>query len=469
MSIRRKLFLGIIAFILGFILLAFGLFLIYMPSFVEKTKQSEMLDVAQKIQQTQNQENLAFLITDISGATDITVVMEDEAVQPSSGNGGHGRGLGRNFADGFGGIIAEAGTISPDSFFIVEHHALNTEFMIYKDVLDDGSVFYIMRPLESIDDVVKVAKDFFMGIAVLAIASGLVFSYFYSSKFVNPILKLNKIARHMANMDFSHSYNEKSSDEIGELGRSINHLSTNLDKALRELEAELRYKDKLNRLQKRFLADASHELKTPLAVIMGNVEQLSDRSEEHLENNRYYRTIIGELEHMDRVIHDLLRLSELEGDDDSLTLRNEDLASVIDDVLYAYSGMIKEKAIDLQYNLPDSMPVQIDVKFMETVLRNVIGNALKHCEAGAQVALDAVYEGDFLKLSVFNTSSPIPESELETLFDRFSKYDTHKKMGSKSTGLGLAIVKRILDLHGFKYGMYNKGKGVVFEMTIPVK
>lgn len=469
MSIRRKLFLGIIAFILGFILLALGLFVIYMPSFVEKTKQSEMLDIAQMIQEIEGEESLELLITDISGATDITVVLENEAIQPSGGNGGRGRGMGRNFVDGFGGIIAEASTMNSSAFYTVKHHALNTDFMIYKDTLSNGNAFFIMRPVESIDDVVKVAKDFFMGIAVLALMSGLIFSYFYSSMFVGPILKLNEIARHMANMDFSHSYSETGRDEIGELGRSINHLSTNLDKALRELEAELRYKEKLNRLQKRFLADASHELKTPLAVIMGNVEQLGDISETDGQKSRYFNTIISELEHMNQVIHDLLRLSELEGDDDLLTLRHEDLASVIDDVLYAYSGMIKDKAIDLQYNLPESIPLIIDVKHMETVMRNVIGNALKHCDVGAQIALSADYHDDVLKLSVFNTSNPIPESELESLFDRFSKYDTQLKNGNKSTGLGLAIVKRILDLHGFEYGMYNKEKGIVFEMTIPVK
>ncbi len=468
MSIRKRLFLGISTFILIFVIIAFGAFVVFMPNFVENSKQEEMIAVARQIKNASSQDALDLLVSDISGSTDISVVMETDMVSGNMSGNGHGRGAGRNITEGMGGILDAAASAGSQDFFVVEHRALNTPFMIYKDYSELSQTFYVMRPMQSIDDVVGVAKEFFSVIAIFAILSGLGFSYVYSKRFVKPILTLNEIAGHMAQLDFTHIYTDTGRDEIGELGRSINHLSEQLDRALKDLEDELQHKERLNQLQKRFLADASHELKTPLAIIMGNMEQLSDSLVEEEGRDRYYQTIINELEHMNRVIHDLLKLSELESAPDALNIQNEDMASVIDDVLFAYSEIIRNKEIEIEYDIPETMPVRMDGKHMETVMRNVIGNALKHCPEGAVVSVGAAYDTQGLTLQVFNTSMPIPSERLATLFDRFSKYEgVSNGHGQKSTGLGLAIVKRILDLHGFKYEMKNASGGVTFMVTLP--
>ncbi len=111
------------------------------------------------------------------------------------------------------------------------------------------------------------------------IAVGMVFSYVYSKRFSRPIVELNKIAKSMARLDFTKVYTGSQNDEIGELGRNVNYLSKQLDQALTALKEELSKKEALQDMQKQFLAEASHELKTPLAVVLANIDQIASNYE----------------------------------------------------------------------------------------------------------------------------------------------------------------------------------------------
>lgn len=261
MSISKKLFLGISAFILIFVILSYSGFVLFMPGVVESFKQDEMKAIANRIKSADNESVVQTLISDQSASSDISIVIEATGLG-MYGSDTRGRGQGRN-GDGLGSMLKNTESTSGISFYYAEHHVLNTPFMIYKDATNPDYIVYVMRPAQSINEVVMVAGQFFRNIAIIAILSGLVFSYIYSRRFVNPILNLNKIAKHMAKLDFTHSYNEFGEDEIGELGRSINHLSDQLSCALRDLKNELEHSEHLNTQQRRFLADASHELKNP--------------------------------------------------------------------------------------------------------------------------------------------------------------------------------------------------------------
>lgn len=471
MSISRKLFLGISTFIMAFVLIAYGCFATLMPGYVEALKLDEMKSIASQVKTAGSEENINTLIRDLTASSDISVVIDTRGRGMYGSGTSHGHGMGRNMGDGLGSMLRTSDMEVQDGLFISQHHVLNTPFMVYKESGADMTV-YVMRPAQSVDDVVEASKGFFVIIAALAIGAGLLFSFAYSKRFVNPILELNRIAGHMSKLDFTHTYNGSTKDEIGDLGRSINHLSNQLEQALSDLEAELRHSEKLNDEQKRFLADASHELKTPLAVIMGNIEQLTEVGGLDKVASKYSKAIIRETEHMDQIIKDLLKLSQLESDTISLNIEETDLASIFDDVLFSFSAMIKARKLSLDYKLSDAIPVKADHKQMETVVRNVVSNAIIHSPEGAAIRISSVEREDSQLVEVFNQGDQIPESHIDKVFDRFSKVsisgaDVEDGVETKkTTGLGLSIVKRILELHDFDYGLENRENGIVFFLKV---
>lgn len=469
MSISKKLFYGISAFILIFVALSYGGFVLFMPDFVEDYKQAEMKNIADQIRDADNSAEIEMIMGHLSASTDISVVIEEAGIGMYGSESSRGYGQGRN-SNGLGNMLRAVKADDDDddddvSFFYAEHHVLNTPFMIYKDAADKTYVIYVMRPAQSVDDVVRVAGRFLGIIAAVAILSGLVFSYIYSRRFVNPIIRLNNIAKHMAKLDFSQVYKSSCSDEIGELGNSINYLSSQLNRALSDLEAELKHTEKLNAEQRRFLADASHELKTPLTVVMGNVEQLRDMDAQTIFPEKYIQAIINETEHMSQIIGDLLRISELESEYAILKSEEIDLASIIDDVLFSYTELIRRRGIELDYQVDDSIPIEGDGKHMETVIRNVINNAIVHSDFGAAVKVSSIISDNRKRIEIFNETNPVPEEQLNLVFDRFRKLSGADKP-EKGTGLGLSIAKSILEMHGFEFGLSNVEGGLLFYIDI---
>ncbi len=465
-SIRRNLFVSISAFILIFVLLAFGGFSLFMPDFVERAKRIEMEKVSHYILQEEDEVQVSKYIEALLSSSDMSVIVNYQSSNVLSTF--HGRGHRQGKGDDVKNMLRPASVGEGAFFYETQHNVLNTPFLIHVNSNDDKSV-YIMRPLASIDAVVDVANGFFLIIALLAVGLGLIFSWFYARAFTKPILELNRIARYMAELDFTHKYDGHSRNEIGQLGKSINHLCNSLNTALNDLEEELKYKTKLNTLQKRFLADASHELKTPLTVIMGNLEQFVEPDGRAQLNKENTTAMIREIEHMDHVIQDLLQLSELESEEKKLTKTNLDLASVFDDVLFSYSELIKHYELEFEYDLEDSIPIYADENLMNTVVRNILNNAIHHSSVGAKVILRSQITPQMTTITLFNESKPIPESALENLFDRFKKVLSVEESQEhiKKTGLGLAIVKRILDLHQYKYHIENVEGGVEFSLIIP--
>jgi len=479
MSIRRKLFVGISTFILIFVIVAYSGFTLFMPDFVQKAKQNEMVQVAETLAEMDDFDEMSEAISNISTTSDISVVLTsgNNNVVLGAERQGQGHGRGNMQAEGLVKMLQPSGSGGGSFFYTTEHHALNAPYLVYVEELNADYQIYVMRPYQSIDDVVEVSNGFFMMIGIGAIVSGLLFSWVYARAFSGPILELNKIARYMSELDFSHKYSGTQGDELGELGQSVNHMSDQLNKALTELETELRHKEHLHLLQKQFLADASHELKTPLAVIMGNMEQLTDTMSAENTDEKYSKAILREIEHMDHVIQDLLTLSELESDTYILKKDFVDFSSVFDDVLYSYSELINRRKLKLIYELDDSIPIIADEKNMETVIRNIMNNAIHHSRVGATIKIsstkierlsDDQVNVQGTSIEVYNEADQIDPIELKSLWDRFHKSaKTDDKSTVKKTGLGLSIVKSILELHEFDFGIRNADNGVVFYMTIP--
>ena len=194
---------------------------------------------------------------------------------------------------------------------------------------------------ESIEESVALANEFlaYIGIAVAIVGAAIMF--LISSKFTRPILEMSEIAKRMSELEFDAKYEIKSKDELGELGRSINHLSDRLETAISELKQannelllDIQKKKEIDDMRKEFLSNVSHELKTPIALIQGYAEGLKENINEDEESRSFYcEVIMDEASKMNQMVKKLLSLNELEFGSNQVNIERFDITALIKAVL----------------------------------------------------------------------------------------------------------------------------------------
>jgi two-component system phosphate regulon sensor histidine kinase PhoR len=231
---------------------------------------------------------------------------------------------------------------------------------------------------------------------------------------------------------------------------------------------------KLENFRRDFIADVSHEIKTPLTAIRGAVETLSEGALMEAENApRFMQIITKHSDRLNSLVHDILSLSGLE----LKTGRSErDFTSVkITSVINTACEMCQERAnnknIGLQVNIKDNIsPIEGDCQLLEQAIINLIDNAIKYTDVGGQVQISAQKEGGSVQVKVKDDGVGIAAKHLPRLFERFYRVDKARSRKLGGTGLGLAIVKHIAQLHGGSINVKSEpGKGSTFTLAIPVK
>jgi len=226
---------------------------------------------------------------------------------------------------------------------------------------------------------------------------------------------------------------------------------------------------KLETMRRDFVANVSHELKTPLTSIKGFVETLLSGALEDKENGRHFLEIIRN--HTDRLsslIDDLLDLSHIESKEIKLDLSKFHIKDLLDEVLFAFKSQIKEKGLNVENNIPPDLLLRADKKKIEQVFTNLIDNAIKFNKQNGSISLYSAPQGDSLRITVEDSGIGIPERDLARIFERFYRVDKARSRELGGTGLGLAIVKHIAELHNGSVGVEStEGLGSKFSFTIP--
>ena len=229
---------------------------------------------------------------------------------------------------------------------------------------------------------------------------------------------------------------------------------------------------KYDELRKEFVANVSHELKTPLTSIKGYIETLRDGAIEDRENSRRFLEIISiQAERLSLLIEDLLVLSKLERHADKLDLSNVDLKDLVQEILLSFHHQIEAKSHSINNLLPGDLPVvKADKKKIAQALSNLIDNAVKFTpESGTITISSSLEEKGFARISIADTGTGIPAEDLGRIFERFYRVDKDRSRELGGTGLGLSIVKHIIEAHGGKVGVKSEpGKGSTFWFTLPV-
>ena len=340
---------------------------------------------------------------------------------------------------------------------------------------DNSTLFIMQMPLASIRDSVVLSNRFTTYVGILALIMGSVLMYFVTRQVTKPIMRLASLSERMSHLDFEASYEGDAEDEIGILGRSMNILSDKLKETIEELQEanqvlqkDIEEKIQIDEMRKEFIANVSHELKTPIALIQGYAEGLTEGMCEDKESRDYYcEVIMDEAGKMNKMVKQLLTLTALEFGNDTPVKERFDIAELIGDILNSASILIQQNDAHVEYEPSGPLYVWADEFKIEEVVTNYLNNAMNHLDGARRIRIRTeVPEEGQVKVSVFNTGEPIPEEDIPNLWTKFFKVDKARTRAYGGSGIGLSIVKAIMDAHNQSCGVANVEDGVEFWFTV---
>jgi signal transduction histidine kinase len=216
--------------------------------------------------------------------------------------------------------------------------------------------------------------------------------------------------------------------------------------------------------QKQFISDASHELKTPLAVIEANTDVL----ENEIGNNKWMNYIQNEIESMNKLINELLLLAKIENVDELKNYKDFDMSKETEIIVSMFESMAYEKNILLKCNLQDGIIINGNKEDIEHIVSTLVDNAIKHTENSKEVIVELSKDKNNIILQVKNIGQPIPENEREKIFERFYRIDKSRNRSEKRYGLGLAIAKSTIQKYNGDIEVSYKNGFTIFKVTIPI-
>ena len=276
------------------------------------------------------------------------------------------------------------------------------------------------------------------------------FSYLISYMTTKRIKEIDRVAMEITNNNFKGVLDTKGNDELSSLSSHINTMSSNLKRNIDALNLEIDQVKKMEQLRKEFIAQFTHEIKTPLAIINGNIDLLENVDDED-KKAKYIEVINKEISVINDLVLQMLDLSKLEAKAVTLDKKEIDLRELTEDIVDDYEQLLMDKKLKIEIQGEDVLIVS-DRKRIEMVIQNYLSNAIKHAFINSTIKIK-IKENEF---SIENKGKQIDEKRMDTIWESFVSDD------QKGTGLGLAIVRNILELHEMSYGVHNLEDGVEF-------
>ncbi len=300
-------------------------------------------------------------------------------------------------------------------------------------------------PVEGMQEAAGQGFQILIVSIVTALLLAMLLSALLALSFTKPLKKMQKSAMRLADGDYTAKTEVKQQDEIGELAGAIDVLSERLDLAKRE-------SDRLDQLRRDFVANISHELRTPVTVIRGSLEALCDEVVTEPEQvKHYHRQMLMESLFLQRLVTDLLDLSRLQNTDFAIEMHPLNLCDVVNDAVRSAGQMAlkKEVTIQLEQNEP-IVTVQGDYGRLRQMLMIILDNAIKFSPYGDTVTVSLKDR----TVKICDHGAGISPDDLPHIFDRF--YKTKSQENKTGSGLGLAIANQIAQRHGIKISVQSK-------------
>lgn len=316
--------------------------------------------------------------------------------------------------------------------------------------------------IHTLTNAVNVMSEFIIYLLIISIILGVVMAMVLARRITKPIKALNKLAKDMQSKEIKSALVVGHHDEIGELNVSLNELYDELQYKIYQLSSELEKERQQESLKKRFLAQATHELKTPIAVIQGYAELIYDGMYKDMdEHDLYMENIYVETKNIQHIMNDILDFAKLERQSFDVNLTPCDIVALVSNLLDRFTDLAAREGIHIEATLPkQAIMVSMDPLRIEQAIKNVVANAIEHTRDKITVTLTD--RSNSVDITIHNTGEGIKEEDLPFVFDSFYKTKGKKK----GSGLGLAIVKEIITAHQGDYSIKNDPMGVSVNLRL---
>lgn len=325
---------------------------------------------------------------------------------------------------------------------------------VMKDYLPQGYLIIhkSMADLEEISDILLKAS--YITLIVIYLISFVVLLAFHFFVY-RPLSLITEAAKQYATGNLDYEIPVNTEDEMGYLSASLNYMSSQL----RDMED----------YQKKFVANVSHDFRSPLTSIKGYVEAIADGTIPPELQEKYLKIILFETERLTDLTQDLLTLNEF--DTQNLLLNKEafDIHGMIKNVAESFEGRCKQKKISIELIFATKhLKVMADQRKIQQVLYNLLDNAIKFSDPDSPITIETTERGDKVYTSVKDYGIGIPRNALNKIWERFYKTDVSRGKDKKGTGLGLAIVKEAIQAHGENINVVSTdGVGTEFIFSLP--
>ncbi len=342
-------------------------------------------------------------------------------------------------------------------------------------IKDDPSTYYLhayasLQPVSEVSLVMfRLIPFILIAIFIISLAGAIV----YARLIAKPLLNLNRAAREMAKMNLDARCNPLGSDELGELGHSLNTMAASLQNSMdslkesnRKLELDIEKEREFERQRRDFMASVSHELKTPLTIIKGQLEGMIRGIGVYKDREKYLRRSYSVTEEMEGLVKEVLDISKMEASNFKLDIQRISLSDTVFLCLAKHRDITVRRNLKITEDIGEGIMINADRKLIIKALLNVINNAVNHSPEGEAVMVKLTQKDGLAYLEVENSGAHINEEDLPRIFEAFYTVDKSRSKNAGSNGLGLYIVKRILDMHSASYKIANTVSGVRFSAEL---
>ena len=332
---------------------------------------------------------------------------------------------------------------------------------------EDSYTLYVTPRMEAENLAVRALAQMAPWILLVLLIFSLLCALVYSRYITRPIVRLSGIAGKMAQLDFQWESGEKRRDEIGRLGRSLDQMARKLSAALTDLEGanralrgEVERERELDRQRMAFFNAASHELKTPVTILKGQLSGMLEGVGVYQDRDKYLLRSLQTTGRMENLIGEMLAISRMESGAAALRQETVDLSALTAGRLQQDAELFRQREQELVSALTPGVLVTGDPSLLGRAVGNLLSNAALYSPQRARIRVWCGFRDSRPALTVENTGARIPEEALPHLFEAFYRTENSRNRSTGGSGLGLYLVKMILDRHEATCAVENTEDGV---------
>ena len=295
------------------------------------------------------------------------------------------------------------------------------------------------------DAVISLVRRAITNSIIVVMVTSVLAAYIMTERLIRPLRSITETAKNFGRGDFSERIPVEGKDEVSELATALNNMAESLDS--------------LEKMRNSFLANISHDLRTPMTTISGFIDGITSGAIPEDKHEYYLGVISAEVHRLSRLVTQLLDVSRLESGERKFNFKNFDIAEMARIILISFEQKIDNKRLDVEFEADnDEMYVVADEDAVYQVLYNLCHNAIKFSKEGGKFIIRISYTNDKkIQVSVFDEGQGIDHEDSKLVFDRFFKTDKSRGLDKNGVGLGLYISKTIMDAHDEKIWVESDG------------